>query len=453
MRNIKYQISNVKCQIVLLAAILLTGCQFRQDEMVDFTNLDAAKDLKFRVIGQRETDLSQGLPYDCYLPDGTRVAEYTGEEETDQVNGPARMPATSSVTGTAILQEILKYGNQNHIIEIVGTYPSFDSQGNLITLSGKVMLPRNGKPKRMILVSHYTVCSNAEAPSNCFSLEGVLVKLGYGLIIPDYQGYGITGDQVHPYLVMDVTARNVVDMYQAVRPWLAAVDRSPEDSQLDLMGYSQGGATTMAVQYLIENEYCFPDCDDYIQLHRVYAGGGPYDVQATYERFVTTDTAGYPVAVPLVMQGMILGNNLDIKMNDLMQDWLYEKMDAWINSKQYTSAQINKMIGTKVTHEILTPKGMDQTSEEVAELYKAMTINSIVSYDWTPQASVYIMHSMDDETVPYTNATHARSKWQDANITYNFGHYGGHVLTALRFIYSVQTLLQQEEKERAQYGN
>ena len=64
---------------------------------------------------------------------------------------------------------------------------------------------------------------------------------------------------------------------------------------------------------------------------------------------------------------------------------------------------------------------------------------------------MYILHSMDDETVPYTNASNAKSKWQGANITYNFGHYGGHVKTCLRFIMSVQTLLKQEEEERKMY--
>ena len=59
----------------------------------------------------------------------------------------------------------------------------------------------------------------------------------------------------------------------------------------------------------------------------------------------------------------------------------------------------------------------------------------------------------DDETVPYTNATHARTHWKDANITYNFGHYGGHVLTCLRFIYTVQELLANEEAERKKYEN
>lgn len=188
-----------------------------------------------------------------------------------------------------------------------------------------------------------------------------------------------------------------------------------------------------------------------MEIHRVFAGGGPYDVKATYERFVTTDTADYPVAVPLVLQGMIKGNNLNIKMTDLMQTWLYSHMDDWINSKRYTTSQLNSFIGTKVTHELLTPEAMDQKSDKVAELYKAMTMNSIISYNWIPYSSVYIMHSIDDETVPYANASNAKSRWKGANITYNFGHYGGHVKTCLQFIYAVKTLLEQEEEERELY--
>ena len=397
---------------IIIFQLSFPGCRFHQDEFVDFADIEAAKGLSFKVIGQHETDLSEGLPSNCYLPDGTPVNEWQEETEgteTEAHNGPRK---TSSVTGAGILQELLKYGNQDQVIEIVGTYPSIDIDGNPITLSGKVMLPKNGIPKRMIIVSHYTVCSNAEAPSNCLSLEGMLVRSGYGLIIPDYIGYGVTAKEVHPYLVMDVTAHNVVDMYLAVEPWLEAIGRKADDPSLDLMGYSQGGATTMAVQYLIETDYSNADSIDHIMLHRVFAGGGPYDVKATYERFVNTDTAGYPVAVPLVLQGMIKGNKLNMQMEDMMQPWLCEHM-----------------------------------------LYKAMTLNSIIAYDWDPRAPVYMMHSMDDETVPYTNATHARTHWKDANITYNFGHYGGHVLTCLRFIYTVQELLANEEAERKKYEN
>ncbi len=429
-----------------IALVFLTSCQYRNDEFVDFMNIEAAKGMKFQVIGQGETDLSQGLPYNCFLPDGTAVNDYSEESE-----GPNKIKQTSSVTATAIIQELLKYGNQKKVIEIVGTYPSVDGNWDSIRLSGKVVLPKEGKPKRMILVSHYTVGSDAEAPSNCFSLEGILVQQGYGLIIPDYLGYGITANLVHPYLVMDLTARNVVDMYLAVRPWLEAVDRAPEKPELILMGYSQGGANTMAVQHLIETEYWNENDPQRIAIHRVFAGGGPYDVKATYERFVVTDTAGYPVAVPLVVQGMIKGNKLNIQMSDMMQGWLCEKMDPWINSKKYCTSALNTMIGTKVTHELLTKEAMDQKSDKVAELYKAMNANSIISFNWEPEAPVYMMHSMDDETVPYANASNAKNKWQYANITYNFGHYGGHVKTCLRFIFAVNNLLNKEEEENKQY--
>lgn len=440
-----------KTSIILLAIIALatTSCQFGKEEWVDFANIEGAQNMAFKVIGQHETDLSHGLPYNCYLPDGTSVCDYQEEPETDAEG--RLVHRTNSVTGAGILQQLLKYGNQNKVIEIVGTYPSIDDNWNPILLSGKVMLPKKGKPKRMILVSHYTVCSNAEAPSNCFSLEGVLVKLGYGLIIPDYLGYGITADKVHPYLVMDLTAQNVLDMYLAVRPWLKAVGMEPEHDDICLMGYSQGGANTMAVEYLIETSYYAEDDPERVKIHRVFAGGGPYDVKATYERFVTTDTAGYPVAVPLVLQGMILGNKLNMKLSDMMRPMLCDHMDDWINSKRYTSAQINSFINTHETHDLLTDEAMTQTGDKVAELYKAMTQNSIAAYNWTPGAAVYITHSMDDETVPFANATNAKSRWHYSNITYNFGHYGGHVPTALRFIYSVQTLLQQEEKEMKQY--
>ena len=430
----------------VMALVFLTSCQYRNDEFVDFMNIEAAKGMKFQVIGQGETDLGQGLPYNCFLPDGTAVNNYSEETE-----GPNKIKQTSSVTATAIIQELLKYGNQKKVIEIVGTYPSVDGNWDSIRLSGKVMLPKEGKPKRMILVSHYTVGSNAEAPSNCFSLEGILVQQGYGLIIPDYLGYGITANLVHPYLVMDLTARNVVDMYLAVRPWLEAVDRAPEKPELILMGYSQGGANTMAVQHLIETEYWNENDPQRIAIHRVFAGGGPYDVKATYERFVVTDTAGYPVAVPLVVQGMIKGNKLNIQMSDMMQGWLCEKMDPWINSKKYCTSALNTMIGTKVTHELLTKEAMDQKSDKVAELYKAMNANSIISFNWQPESPVYLMHSMDDETVPYANASNAKNKWQYANITYNFGHYGGHVKTCLRFIFAVNNLLIKEEEENKQY--
>ena len=179
----------------------------------------------------------------------------------------------------------------------------------------------------------------------------------------------------------------------------------------------------------------------------MFAGGGPYDIKSTYDRFVQTNCADYPIAVPLVLQGMIAGNGLDLKMETIKQKWMCDHIDEWVNSKKYTTAEMNALIGTKVTSDMLTPTGMNVQSKEVSELYKAMVQNSVVSYAWQPQAPVYILHSMDDETVTYLNATNAKQRWATANIEYNFGHYGGHVNTCIRFILTVKSLLEQDQKE------
>ena len=426
-----------KSWLILAIAGLLASCSLGENYFVNFDDIESAPGM-FRVVRQQYTDVEK-LINDGGLKAMDGETLMLQEETVDTLmGGPKR---ASSLTLNTVMQQLVDFSEARHVIELSGVYESVDTDGEPITLSGKVMLPANGKVKRCILVSHYTIGSNAEAPSNIFPLEGLLVKLGYALIVPDYIGYGVTADMVHPYLVMDVTARNVLDMYKAVMPFLEKAGCKPEFDDIYLMGYSQGGATTMAVQHLIEHH------DEDVKIRRVFAGGGPYDVKATYDRFVETDTASYPCAVPIMMQGMIVGNKLNLNMQDLMAPFVYENLDKWVNSKRYTASQINEMIGTNVTHELLTAKGMDRTSKEISEMYKAMTNNSILSYSWTPKAPVFIMHSINDETVPYENAVRAKNKWQGANIQYSLGYYGSHVATCVRFIFAVQSLLINEEKE------
>ena len=421
---------------VILFSALLVSCQMGDNYFVNFEDVESAPGM-FRVLRQQNTDMEE-LVAKGGIKDMNGDALGGQKANMPAANGPKR---ASSTQMKQIIQNLIDFSNAKKVIELSGVYESIDVDGNPITLSGKVLLPADGKIKRCILVSHFTIGSNIEAPSNSFPLEGVLVKLGYALIVPDYIGYGVTVDKVHPYLVMELTARNVLDMYKAVVPFLKEAGCQPQYEDIYLMGYSQGGATTMAVQHLIEHH------DEDVKIRRVFAGGGPYDVKATYDRFVETNVASYPCAVPIMMQGMVVGNKLNLDMSELMAPHIYENLDEWVNSKRYTAKQLNELMGSRVTSDLLTAKGMDRTSKEVSELYKAMTNNSILSYSWTPEAPVYIMHSIDDESVPYDNAARAKTKWKGANIQYNMGYYGSHQVTCLRFIFAVQNLLINEEKE------
>lgn len=432
---------------MMVLSLALTSCRFTNHTFIDFAaDIDSLPPDVFHVLFQNETDLSQGYPANCYIMGGEQVMDYAAREtqaEADAAMAPGRPDETTSIGAATMLQNLISWSKQQKVIEISGTYTSYDQYDQPIRLSGKVIMPADGKFRRYILVSHYTIAADYEAPFYAFSLEGVLAQMGYAMIIPDYIGYGVTCDSIHPYLMMELTAMNVTNMFFAVRGLFEAQGIHPEYDDIYLMGYSQGGATTMAVQRYIE-EY-IPEST--IKIRRVFAGGGPYDVKATYDRFVTSHWAGYPVAVPLVLQGMIRGAQLPITCEEMMSPRMYAGMDEWVNSKRYTTSQINSVIGTHVTDSLLSPISMDRSSRQVAILYQAMTENSIISYSWEPEAPVYMMHSMDDETVPYENANRASYKWANANIQMNFGHYGGHVKTCLRFIYTVKGLLREEQEE------
>jgi len=243
---------------IALAALALVSCNYKEETWINFMDLSQATGSDFKVFYQSVDNLSKdGVPANCFVPDGTPIGDYKETKAT-------------GANSTLFVQRLLDVTHGGEITELAGTYTSIDTEGNPITLSGKVMLPSDGKFKRFILVSHYTIGSNAEAPSNCFSLEGVLVPLGYCIIVPDYLGYGITAGKKHPYLALDLTARNALDMYLAVRPFLASCGIEPEFDDIMLMGYSQGGANTMGVMRLIETKYA-----DSIKLRRVFAGGGP----------------------------------------------------------------------------------------------------------------------------------------------------------------------------------
>lgn len=397
---------------------MLQSCSKPQVKYVDFDNIEGLDQSLFNVTSIKVTDVDEQL-----LSQSTKA---------------------TSVSATIFVQKLLEQSKGSKVIELVGTYKSLDHNGNNITLSGKVIIPLGVKLDRYILVSHYTIGSNAEAPSNNFPLEGLLSSMGYVMVFPDYEGYGVTVNHTHPYLVMEQSAYNVVDMMIAVKHLLAATQYAPVHDDIYLMGYSQGGATIMAAQCCIETLRA-P-----LKIRGVFAGGGPYDIKATYKQFIDNNYCGFPFALPIVLQGMIYGNNLSIDIHTLLQPRIAENYAEWYESKKYTAAQVNAFIGTKVASEILSEVAMDQTSREIGELYKAMTLNSLTSVGWKPRAPVYMFHSIDDETVPYVNALKAKQKWQDSNIKVNFGHYGGHIISAIRFIFSVRTFLKTAKWEESE---
>jgi hypothetical protein len=79
--------------------------------------------------------------------------------------------------------------------------------------------------------------------------------------------------------------------------------------------------------------------------------------------------------------------------------------------------------------------GRDKQNPQTAKLYRALMWNSILFV--SPRAPLYIFHSIDDNTVPFINATKAEEYFKGQNVTYDFDHYGPHQAGAVKFIFKV----------------
>lgn len=422
---------NSKIYASLALCLLLVSCAQVSTEWVDLEELSKKLDVNTAFV-----------PYQ-YSEDGAAAQaaissrlDYLDAELTksDTIGnaGPMRTTGTNAV---GLAKGIISMWDAGQSVSYCGTYLSVDQNGNPIRLSGRIILPKNKKPNRIMVVSHFTIGSNEEAPSQSFPLEGILASRGLAVIVPDYIGYGVTADYVHPYLCSDVTATNVLDMYQACLPFLKLIDKMPAHDEVILMGYSQGGATTMAVARKVEYEH--PE----IKLKLILAGGGPYDICVTYDKMIENDFTDYPCAIPMIIQGMNVGHNLGLDYSEFFQKKTLDNMDEWINSKCYTMAEITMLMGTKRLSEIMTQEACNKVSDGMTDLYTAMLDNSI-STGYYPSAPLYLFHSIDDNVVPFENAEVLASTIQGyCNMQYNFGHYGNHVSGFLRFLLTSINLL------------
>lgn len=397
---------------ILLSMGLVLACQHPEVQYADFDT--------FKVISTKCTD--------AFMADGSLNPDVLVlEDEEDETK-------IAKTSGVEIVRSMIGTMNCNKLVHIAGTYRGHDVDGSPITLSGKLILPKNGPVKNMVLVSHFTIGSNGECPSEAFPLEGILATKGYAVVIADYIGFGVTRDRIHPYMHVESTSRAVVDMGLAVKPYLEHIGRKPESDKVILFGYSQGGSTTLGVMKMIQNE-----CADVLPLEKVYAGAGPYDLAATYDVAVEEDQTGIPCAIPMIIQGVNYGHNMGLEMKDFFKSPLLENYQEWINSKDYTVHQINKLIGAKSLRDIMTDEARDKRNPKTATLYKSLMINSVL--DFSPSVPLHMFHSREDKTVPFVNSQKAEKYFKGQNVTYDFGDYGAHASGFVRFLFYVVNTL------------
>lgn len=193
-------------------------------------------------------------------------------------------------------------------------YTGMGAEGSIKELSALVRFPDLSGDKTadgLAIGCHITITSDAERPSNYKNLDYktdvyvsslLLTGLNKLVVFPDYEGYGSTAGNPHPYLQRELTARQVIAGAKAALEWLQKEKNKSLANHWKSVafGYSQGGAVAAGVvRYYQENQL------DGLNLIAGACGDGPYDPLATLHQYISDDKLYMPVSAALVVKGLV----------------------------------------------------------------------------------------------------------------------------------------------------
>ena len=369
---------------------------------------------------EKTYDVTSDLQLPMSLFIGNIPEEYAAFKEPLEGAFALRESALEQALGTDI---------QIGFRKVTYTYPSTDVKGEPVTLSAAAFWLgyfagdawNDLQPDNICLMEHYTITSDAEAPSNAFAVE-MLITGNTLTIMPDYIGYGITKDMPHPYLNHDVCAINSID---ALTSGYDLFDDNGECGmaqgwKLYLAGASQGAANAIAVHKYMDTN---------LELARKWnfassnCSSGPYSPVVTIDKYLADGKVAYPVVFPLVLKTMsdsypeIMGGFTDELVYS--QNYLAVKaeIDEMLASKRYNTAAINQVFIDKVRKtvdanladneiyltDILSPAMLDRESDICKALYRCLDKNDLTK-GWTPIHPMKLHYSPFDAVVPQENS-------------------------------------------------
>ena len=369
---------------------------------------------------------------------------------------------------TTLRYESVNEYNQKIILSELVAWPYYD------------LLP-NPHPDNLIIGCHCTITSNYERPTNYKTMlggadlylsdVGMLLTHAAGtwwkafssdveclVVVPDYQGYGVSSNVTHPYLYQDLTARQVIDGARAAVKWYEQKEKSMEsDWKSVAVGYSQGGATAMAVHRYIETN----NLADEMHFAGSVCGDGPYNPYGTMDSYIQEGKVYMPVAVALIVKGLLDTNPYMRNYEPgeyLNSDFVGSGILDWIASKQYTTDQIQQKLADyayntnnievmrKTTkgnyleytkdnkdvdwedvtdpeavyydiYQIFKPEVIDyfkgktvssSTLKKMQAMESALNMNNLVKWSaWELKHPMFVFHSKRDEVVPFSNYKYA----------------------------------------------
>jgi pimeloyl-ACP methyl ester carboxylesterase len=326
------------------------------------------------------------------------------------------------------------------------TYQSTGADGLTHTMTGLLILPKSifgSKPSVPILLyQHGTEPFRPYSPSQYLShldrpadypevmVAAAIASTGYAVAMADYEGMGDnTGTQ--PYVHGTSLAQQVIDMLRASRDIIGGTAGSSSspclwNSQLFLMGYSEGGYVTMTTTRELQLHHA-----NEFTVTASAPLSGPHDLSGVMRGVMLSgSTSKAPYFLPFLLTGYSYAYGQTSIFNPLSA--MLSPFNATVPPKfdgATPSDKISEAMGmTFIPVNLIVPKSVltttftnllaTDTSTGSAFDFLRRNDSYRVSPDdistWKPTVPIRMYHHRNDELVPYGNSQAAFNAFSTA---------------------------------------
>lgn len=310
-------------------------------------------------------------------------------------------------------------------------YKSTGADGKVHTMTGLLILPRSiigGKPSVPILMyQHGTEVYRPFSPSQYLThqdrptdypevmVAAAIASTGYAVALVDYEGMGDNSD-IQPHVVGATLAQQVIDLLRASRRIIGGTSSPCSwNSQLFLMGYSEGGYVTMAATRELQLNH--PE----FTVTASAPLSGPHDLSGIMRGIILSgDTFKAPYFLPMILTsynyaygGQTTLFNPDIAMLTPFNSSLPPLFNGNWQSDTISEAMLMTFSPVKliVPNSILSIDFINGLTNDTGpgSVFAFLQLND--SYrlpgqlnSWVPTVPIRMIHNINDDLVPYANS-------------------------------------------------
>jgi pimeloyl-ACP methyl ester carboxylesterase len=282
----------------------------------------------------------------------------------------------------------IKYPVSFHRLVYTTTY-----KGEQISASGAIVIPICPHiAPGIVSFQHGTMFADIDAPSNAVSDELPLFN-EYVLFIPDYIGYGVSKDIVHPYFIFQTSAAAVIDFIKAGKKYLDDNHVLYNPDKLFLSGHSEGGYVTVAVQKELETNPV-----DGLKVTASAPSAGPYDVELVGNLIFQNNTYPSPAYLLLILTAYNDYYNWQRPVTDFFQK-PYSFFALSLLKGNLNEDEINQELTTNLTLFIDSTFLNNYRDDGEREFKQMLLLNNV--YNWATKTPTRLYHGTSDNLVPF----------------------------------------------------